>query len=91
MAVKVKQHKGAWWVFIDHHGKRKAKRVGTSKRAAEQVAEKIQAKIALGQFEIKDEQQRRPFDAYFQNWLDTYARSHCKESTVAGYEASFRL
>lgn len=91
MAVKVKQHKGAWWVFIDHHGKRKAKRVGTSKRAAEQVAEKIQAKIALGQFEIKDEQQRRPFDSYFQNWLDTYARSHCKESTVAGYEASFRL
>ncbi len=55
MAVKIKQHKGAWWVFIDHHGKRKAKRVGNSKRAAEQVAEKIQAKIALGQFEVVDE------------------------------------
>ncbi len=36
MAVKVKQHKGAWWIFIDHHGKRKAKRIGSSKRAAEQ-------------------------------------------------------
>jgi Meiotically up-regulated gene 113 len=48
IAVKVKQHKGKWWVFIDHQGKRKAKCVGTSKRAAEQVAEKIQAKIALG-------------------------------------------
>ena len=21
MAVKVKQHKGKWWVFIDYHGK----------------------------------------------------------------------
>src|SRR5215470_15223371 len=91
MAVKVKQHKGAWWVFIDHRGKRKAKRVGTSKRAAEQVAEKIQAKIALGQFEIVDEKAKRPFDAYFRNWMATYARAHCKDSTVAGYEASFRL
>jgi hypothetical protein len=25
MAVKVKQHKGKWWVFIDYRGKRKAK------------------------------------------------------------------
>jgi hypothetical protein len=28
MAVKIRQHKGAWWLFIDHHGKRKAKRIG---------------------------------------------------------------
>ena len=25
MAVKMKQHKGAWWVFIDHKGKLLAK------------------------------------------------------------------
>src|SRR5260221_14547175 len=91
MAVKVKQHKGAWWVFIDHQGKRKAKRVGTSKRAAEQVAEKIQAKIALGQFDIKEEQQRRPFDAYFRNWLDTYVKAHCKERTYETYHDVFRI
>lgn len=91
MAVKVKHHKGAWWVFIDHKGKRKAKRVGNSKKAAEQVAEKIQAKIALGQFEIKNEQQRRPFDVYFRNWLETYVKAHCKPSTVYVYEEAFRL
>lgn len=91
MAVKVKQHKGAWWIFIDHQGKRKAKRVGSSKRAAEVAAEKIQARIALGQFGIQDEQQKRPFDTYFRTWLETYAHAHCKESTVAGYDASFRL
>jgi hypothetical protein len=34
MAVKVRQHKGKWWVFIDHKGNRKAKCVG-SKQAAE--------------------------------------------------------
>lgn len=91
MAVKVRQHKGAWWIFIDHHGKRKAKRIGSSKRAAETAAEKIQAKIALGQFEIKDEQQRRPFDTYFQTWLETYAKVHCKESTADRYQRTFRL
>lgn len=48
MAVKVKQRKGKWWVFIDYKGKRKAKCVGTSKRAAEEVAGKIQTRIALG-------------------------------------------
>ena len=52
MATRIKHHKGAWWIFINHKGKRKAKRIGSSKRAAEIAAEKIQAKIALGQFEI---------------------------------------
>jgi len=50
MAVKIRERNKKWWVFIDHHGKRKAKCVG-SKRAAQQVAEKIQAKLTLGQFE----------------------------------------
>ena len=58
MATRIKQHKGAWWIFINHKGKRKAKRIGSSKRAAEIAAEKIQAKIALGQFEIKEEKSR---------------------------------
>ena len=51
MAVKVRERKGAWWVFVDHKGRRKAKRVGVGKggkRAAESAAEKIQARLALG-------------------------------------------
>ena len=81
MAVKVKQRKGNWWVFIGHKGKRKAKCVGESKRVAQQVAEKIQAKISLGQLEITEEKQQRLFDVYFQHWLDTYVKAHCKEQT----------
>ncbi len=93
MAVKVKQHKGAWWVFIDHHGKRKAKRIGTSKRAADQVAEKIQAKIALGQFEIKDEYQPQVplFSEYATRWLETYAKVHLKPGTWRRYSNDIRL
>ena len=91
MAVKVRQRNGKWWVVIHHRGVRKAKCVGESKRAAQAVAEKIQAKLTLGQFQLKDEKLQRPFDAYFRAWLDTYVRTHCKESTGANYETAFRV
>src|SRR5260221_3273874 len=92
MAVKVKQHKGAWWVFIDHKGKRKAKRIGASKRAAEQVAEKIQAKIALGQFEMAEEKEKPPtLTAYAEQWLQTYAAVYCKPGTLNRYTRGYRL
>jgi len=81
MAVKVKQHKGKWWVFIDHKGKRKAKCIGKSPRAAEEVAGKIEAKLKLGDFSLLDEKPQRPFDVYFKNWLETYVKAHCKERT----------
>jgi hypothetical protein len=44
MGVKVREWKEAWWLFIDHKGKRKARRVGVGKegqRAAKTAAEKI--------------------------------------------------
>ncbi len=28
MGVKVKFYRGAWWIFIDHHGRRRSKKVG---------------------------------------------------------------
>ncbi len=65
MAVKVKQHKGAWWVFIDHKGKRKAKRVG-SKQAAEAAARKIEAALTLGTFSLAEEEKPKvPFFAEY--------------------------
>lgn len=48
MGVKVREWKGAWWLFVNHEGQRKAKRVGTGeagKRAALDAAAKIQAKL----------------------------------------------
>src|SRR5262245_36771679 len=90
MAVKVRAHRGNWWVFIDHRGKRKAKKVG-SKEAAEAVAKRIEAKLTLGDFAILEEKPLRPFDAYFQNWLDTYVKGHCKERTYDLYAQMHRL
>lgn len=91
MSVKVKLRKGKWWIFIDHKRRRKAKCVGTDKRAADAAAAKIAAKLALGEFDISDgERVRRPFDAYYSAWLDSYARTHCKASTCAEYESVYR-
>lgn len=91
MAVKVKHHRGKWWVFIDHRGKRKAKCVG-SKEAAQAAAKKIEAKLTLGDFSLLEEDKpRRPFGPAFRVWLDLYARVHCKPSTAAGYETAFRV
>ena len=93
MAVKLRQRKGKWWVFIDHNGKRKAKCVG-EKKAAQHVAETVAAKLKLGELHLADpnnDAPARPFDAYCQHWLDTYVRAHCKDSTYANYETAFRL
>lgn len=51
MGVIVRERGGAWWVFIAHQGKRKAKRIGPGKQgkaAAQAVAAKIQARLVLG-------------------------------------------
>ncbi len=57
MGVTVRQKDGAWWVFVCHNKHRKAKRVGSGepgRRAAKAAAEKIQAKLALGDVGIFD-------------------------------------
>lgn len=54
------------------------------------MAEKIPAKLALGQFEITDEMKKHPFDEYFTNWLGTYVKAHCKASTYRSYDSGFR-
>ncbi len=68
MGVKVRQKvKGKgnpWWVFISHNGKRTSRKVG-DKRAAEVVAKKIEAKLALGDFNLDEKKEKirdRPID-----------------------------
>jgi hypothetical protein len=55
MGVQVREWKGAWWIFVNHNRQRKAKRVGTGKeghRAALAAAEKIQARLLLGDLSL---------------------------------------
>jgi integrase len=50
MGVKVREKvkdSGEWWVFINHQGKRRSKKVG-DKRAANAVARKARERLAAG-------------------------------------------
>src|SRR5215472_16970333 len=98
MAVKVREWKGAWWVFIDHGGRRKAKRVGIGKegkRAAKTAAEKIQAALTLGDASIF---QAPPpvtatltLAAFASEWLQSDVALRLKLSSQETYEQIVRL
>jgi integrase len=69
MGVNVKEWKGAWWVFVNHHGRRKAKRVG-DRRTAETVAKGIRKRLAEGAFRLAP--QGPPFVELAEEWLRKY-------------------
>ncbi len=88
MAVKVKAWKGAWWVFIDHHGQRKAKRIGAGapgKKAAQQVAHRIQACLVLGQTAFDHPGAGLTLDAFAETFLQRIRQTR-KFSTHEGYQ-----
>src|SRR5579864_492220 len=86
MGVKVKKRNGAWWVFINHHGRRKAKKIGT-REAAEKVKRELEARLALGDVALfNGGEKSHSFGSYADKWLKDYARVECKTSTADGYE-----
>jgi integrase len=92
MGVKLRKHKGKWYLFIDHQGKRKAKCIGASRQLAENLKQKLEAKLALGEFGfLQDEAAGITFKEYSDAWLKQYAEIHCKDSTVSSYKQLLRL
>lgn len=89
MGVKVRQKikgKGQpWWVFIAHNGKRKSISVG-KQGAANEVARRIEAQLALGQFNFKEEKPIPTFKEIADSWIDTTVPATCKPSTVREYQ-----
>ncbi len=92
MAVKVKKYKGRWYVFIDHCGQRKAKKVG-SREAAEKVRREIEVRLALGEFALtKQDAPKVPtFADYSDSWLKHHADRHLKPSTADFYREFLNL
>ena len=96
MAVKVRERKGAWWLFIDHKGKRKARRVGTGpegRKAAKLAAEKIQAKLALGDRAfLESERSGQSFREAAERWLTGHSQmGQIRASTQAEYARTLRM
>src|SRR5262245_29133833 len=92
MGVKVKEHKSAWWLFIDYKGKRKAKRVGvgpSGKKAALAAKSTIEARLALGDMEVLaegDEAAVPTLEQAARRWFATYCQlGQLRISTQALY------
>ena len=47
MAVKLRERDGKWWLYVDWHGQRKAKCIGT-KEAADKAKILLEARLVFG-------------------------------------------
>jgi integrase len=97
MGVKVRSrgNNNAWWIFVDHAGHRKAKKIGTGKRGkelAEAAAVKIQARLLDGDLGIFES---RPapvtFKDYAERWMTGVAALRCQPGTIEEYRRRLDL
>ena len=79
---KIKGKGNPWWVFISHNGKRTSRKVG-DKKAAEDVASTIRAKLQLGEFGFEDTKPVPTFKDHAKMWLSL--PHDWKESTRENY------
>jgi hypothetical protein len=86
VGVKVRKRNGSWYVLINYHGRRKAKKVG-SREAAEKVKREIEARLALDDTGIFESKSRgETFKEYAERWVSSHAKLQCKPSTRASYD-----
>ncbi len=91
MGVKVKEWKGAYWVFVNHQRKRRAVKCA-NKKAAEIIATKIDAALKLGQTEVLDGLDKPAvptFREYTERWL-AQIQSKIRPSTLDDYQRRVR-
>jgi integrase len=79
---KVKGKGNPWWVFISHNGKRASRKVG-DKKASEEVASTIRAKLQLGEFGFEDTKPVPTFKDHAKLWISL--PHDWKESTRENY------
>jgi hypothetical protein len=90
VGVNVRKRNGAWWVFINHRGRRRAKRIG-DRPTAERVAAEIRARLQLGDMAVLAPTKQDPTLAvYSERWLEAHSvninpgPSSCTASCCAG-------
>lgn len=80
---------GVWWLFINHNGRRTAKKIGRDEDLALEVAKKVEAKLVLGDFGFKQRGQVVTLKDYAALWL---ALPHdWKRSTRETYQQNLNL
>ena len=88
MGVRIRFYKVAWYVFVSHRRRRRAKRIG-DRDTALAVAKQIRERLACGDLGLLAEP-TVTFQAYADRWLATVSGNR-KASTHAFYEFNLRL
>jgi len=94
MGVKVREKQkgsGVWWIFIDHRGRRKAKKIGIDRKVAESIAKKVEAKLALGDMGLVENKtvKAATFEEYANTWETLTVPATCKPSTEKDYKGNY--
>ena len=87
MSVSVREKNkgsGEWWIFVQHHGQRKSKKIGRDKRFALEAAKKIEAKLILGDLNLKNADDKT-FGHYAKSWISTTVPASCKKISISDY------
>jgi integrase len=88
VGVKVKFYRGAWWIFIDHRGRRRAKKIG-DKQTALEVARKVRERLMLGDLSLLATG-GESFETFATAWLKEREGS-LKASAVRFYRVNLKL
>jgi integrase len=95
MGVKVREKikgSGEWYIFINHKGNRKSKKVGKNKDMAEAVASKVQAKLTLEEFDIGVEKEPVPtFKNLSEEWLELHVKPTKRATTYIRYSSLLKI
>jgi len=87
MSVQVREKikdSGDWWIFIEHHGQRRSKKIGRDKRFALEAAKKIEAKLILGDFKLSKNEDVT-FGYYAKTWIENTVPATCKRISISDY------
>ncbi len=95
MGVKVRERpkgSGVWWIFVDHKGTRKAKKIGKDRKLAEKVKDVMEANLKLDRPLMgKEEEPPVPtIRAYYKQFKENYMATTLKLTTFEGYDSSYR-
>ena len=89
MGVKIREKpakSGVWWVFINHNGQRRSKRIGP-KREAQQIQKEIIQRLAAGDLGMLEEKPKvMAFGEYATIWLAGTVQESKAASTAYDYE-----
>ncbi len=83
MGVKLRFRNGAWWIFIDHQGRRRAKKIG-DRETAKRVAQQIRQALAAGDLRVVQPTAEATLRAYAEQWVRGL-NANLKASTVRFY------